>query len=151
MGLKLDQSLAGHSLNFCSIFTPKHFVGGRNCGSKVFWLSWCPCPFIGSLSWLQKLSAPPAPCLPRCCHVPTLMIMGWTSEPVSQPQLNVVLIGVVLVMVSVHNSKTLTKIYWVLFIFWDRASLLNMELIYWLGCLPMSSKVSPSPPLPCKL
>jgi hypothetical protein len=37
------------------------------------------------------------------------MIMDWTSEPVSQSQLNVVLVRVALVMVSVHNSKTLTK------------------------------------------
>jgi hypothetical protein len=38
-----------------------------------------------------------------------LIIMDRTSEPVSQPQLNVVLIRVVWVMVSVHCSKTLTK------------------------------------------
>jgi hypothetical protein len=44
-----------------------------------------------------EFSAPPSPCLPGCCHVPTLMIMAWTSEPVSQPQLNVVLIRVALV------------------------------------------------------
>ena len=31
-----------------------------------------------------ELSAPPA-CLPRCCHVPTLTILYWTSEPVRQP------------------------------------------------------------------
>jgi hypothetical protein len=35
--------------------------------------------------------------------------MNWTSEPVSQPQLNVVLIRVALVMVSAHSSKALTK------------------------------------------
>ena len=35
--------------------------------------------------------------------------MHWASEPVNQPQLNVVLIQVTLVMVSVHSSKTLTK------------------------------------------
>ena len=57
-----------------------------------------------------ELSAPPAPCLPGRCHALTLMIMDRTSEPVSQPQLNVVLIRVALVMVSVHSSKTLTKI-----------------------------------------
>jgi hypothetical protein len=37
------------------------------------------------------------------------MIMDRTSEPVSQPQLNVVLVRLALVMVSVHSSKTLTK------------------------------------------
>ena len=36
--------------------------------------------------------------------------MDWTSEPVSQPQLYVVLIRVALVMVSVHSSKTLRQI-----------------------------------------
>jgi len=38
------------------------------------------------------------------------MIMDCTSEAVSQPQLNIVLIRVALVMVSVHSSKTLTNI-----------------------------------------
>ena len=55
------------------------------------------------------LSAPPAPCLPGCCHVLSLMILDWTSEPVNQPQLNVVLIRVASVVVSVHSSKNLTK------------------------------------------
>jgi hypothetical protein len=36
-----------------------------------------------------------------------LVIMDWTSEPVSQPQLNVVLSRVALVMVSAHSHKTL--------------------------------------------
>jgi hypothetical protein len=31
------------------------------------------------------------------------------SEPVCHPQLNVILVRVVLVMLSVHSSKTLTK------------------------------------------
>jgi hypothetical protein len=35
--------------------------------------------------------------------------MDRISEPVSQPQLNAVLISVALIMVFVHNSKTLTK------------------------------------------
>jgi len=35
--------------------------------------------------------------------------MDWTSEPVSQPQLNVVLMRVALVMLSVHSSKTLRQ------------------------------------------
>jgi hypothetical protein len=51
----------------------------------------------------------PAPCLPGYCHVPALIRMDRTSEPVSHPQLNVVLMRVTLVMVSVHSSKTLTK------------------------------------------
>ena len=56
-----------------------------------------------------ELSASRALCLPRCCYAPTLMIMDRTSDPISQPQLNVVLIRVAMVMVSVHNNKTLTK------------------------------------------
>ena len=35
-----------------------------------------------------EFSAPPTPCLPRWCHAPALMIIDWTSEPVSWPQLN---------------------------------------------------------------
>jgi len=42
-------------------------------------------------------------------HVPALMIIDRTSEPVSQPQLNVVLVGVALVLVFVHSSKCLSK------------------------------------------
>jgi hypothetical protein len=56
-----------------------------------------------------ELSVSPTPCLPGGYHVPTLMIMVWTSEPVSQPQLNVVFKRVALVMVSLHSSETLTK------------------------------------------
>ena len=56
-----------------------------------------------------ELSAPPASCLLECCYAPALMTMDETSEPVSQPQLNVVLIRIALVMVSVHRSKPLVK------------------------------------------
>jgi hypothetical protein len=38
-----------------------------------------------------------------------MMIMDETSETISQPQLNVLCIRVVLVMASLHNDKTLTK------------------------------------------
>jgi hypothetical protein len=38
-----------------------------------------------------------------------MMIIYWTSEHVRQPQLNIVLMSVVLVMVSVHSNKTLNK------------------------------------------
>ena len=38
--------------------------------------------------------------------------MDWTSEPVSQSQLNVLHIRVALLMVSVQSSKTLTKTRW---------------------------------------
>ena len=43
--------------------------------------------------------------------LPALMIMDRTSEPVSQTQLNVVLIRVALVMVSVHSFKTLRQLH----------------------------------------
>jgi hypothetical protein len=38
------------------------------------------------------------------------MIMEWTTEPVNQPQLNIIHTILALVMVSVHSSKTLTKV-----------------------------------------
>jgi hypothetical protein len=41
------------------------------------------------------------------CHARTLMIMNWTSESLSQPQLSIVLIRDDLVMVSAHTSKSL--------------------------------------------
>jgi hypothetical protein len=44
------------------------------------------------VDWDVELSAPPAPCLPGCCHVPAKKIMDWTSEPIRQPQLNVFLL-----------------------------------------------------------
>jgi hypothetical protein len=37
------------------------------------------------------------------------MIMDWTPESGGQPQLNVGLIRVALVVVSLHRNKTLTK------------------------------------------
>ena len=52
-----------------------------------------------------ELSAPPAPCLP-CSRLDD---NGLNLESISQPQLNVVLIRVALVMASVHSSKILTK------------------------------------------
>jgi len=39
--------------------------------------------------------------------LPTVMIMDWTSETVSQSQWNVFPLGVALVMVSLHSNKTL--------------------------------------------
>ena len=51
-----------------------------------------------------ELSAPPVPCLSGCFHSPALMIMDWTSEPINQPQLNVVLVRLALVMVSVSQK-----------------------------------------------
>jgi hypothetical protein len=44
--------------------------------------------------------------MPPCSHLDDNEL---TSGPVSQPQLNVVLIRVALVMISVHSSSTLTK------------------------------------------
>jgi hypothetical protein len=51
-----------------------------------------------------ELSAPPASCLPGCSMLFDLTIIDWTSEPVSQPQLNVVLIKAALVMMSGHSN-----------------------------------------------
>jgi hypothetical protein len=56
-----------------------------------------------------EISAPSEPCLHGHYHAPALMIMDWTSEPVSQVQLNAILLRVALVIVFVHSSKTLTK------------------------------------------
>jgi hypothetical protein len=42
IGLKLDQSLVGHTQNLCATFTPAHLAGRTNCSLKVLWLSWCP-------------------------------------------------------------------------------------------------------------
>jgi hypothetical protein len=79
-------------------------------GYKILILvAWKPVFFYQPSGEDIELSSPPAPCLPGCCHVPAMMIMDQTSEPVSQPQLDVVLIRVALVMVSAHSSKTLTK------------------------------------------
>jgi hypothetical protein len=52
-----------------------------------------------------ELSASSAPWLPGHCHAPALMITYWTYEPVSQSQLNVVLMRVALVMVSFYNNE----------------------------------------------
>jgi len=54
--------------------------------------------------WRCRTLSPPASCLPGCCHAPT-----WTSEPVSQLQLNVILIRIAWVMVSIHCCKTLRQ------------------------------------------
>jgi hypothetical protein len=56
----------------------------------------------------SEQEVPPVPYPPRCCHAPAMMIMDWTSEPVSQPQSNV-LIRVALVIVSSHSNETLSE------------------------------------------
>ena len=62
-------------------------------GFKTFLLAACKTV----LSYLPldqdvELLVPSMPCLNLCCHVSAFMIMYWTSEPISQPQLNVVLL-----------------------------------------------------------
>jgi len=83
-------------------------VGGSvsvGMGFKTLVLAaWKPVFCLPSVGDVELSAPPPTPCLPGCCHVPTLMIMDWASEPVSQPQLNVVLYRVALVMVSVHSN-----------------------------------------------
>jgi len=49
-----------------------------------------PSLFLASFRWKCRTLSSSAPFLPACCHAPTLMIMDWTSEPVNQPQLNVI-------------------------------------------------------------
>ena len=44
MGLKLDQTLVGHSLNLCSIFIPVHLVGRINFGLRF--CEWFGVPLI---------------------------------------------------------------------------------------------------------
>ena len=71
-----------------------------HCGCKL----WDPPPSCLKIafSWVPldqdvECSVPsPAPCLPGCCHAPAMMIIDWSSEPVSQPQLHIVLISVAL-------------------------------------------------------
>lgn len=65
MGLKLGQSLDGHSFNFCSIFTPVHHVCKRNFESKVFGMCLCLSCSIGSLFCLQEIAIS-ASILPLC-------------------------------------------------------------------------------------
>lgn len=57
MGLKLGQSLVGHSHNVCTTFTPAHLVGRTNCRLKVLWFGWCPSPYTRSLAWLQDMAS----------------------------------------------------------------------------------------------
>lgn len=42
VGLKLKQTLVGHSHKFCTTIVPAHLVGRTDCWSKVLWLGWCP-------------------------------------------------------------------------------------------------------------
>jgi hypothetical protein len=83
------------------------FVGGSvSCGDGQWDLS----PnhvgvslLLLALRWrCRTLSSSYTYTLLRCCHAPTVMIIDWTSEPVSQPQL---FIRVALVIVSVHSIK----------------------------------------------
>lgn len=74
MGLKLDQSLVGYFLNFCSIFTPAYLgiVGLRFCG----WLG-IPVPllevFPGYRRW--PFQVPYHPLLGALARVP--LIDSW--------------------------------------------------------------------------
>ena len=81
-------------------------IGLVGVGFKTLVLAaWKPVSSCLPLEQDVGLSAPSTPCLPGHCHAPALMIMDWTSELVSQPQLNVVLIRVALVTMSAHSSK----------------------------------------------
>ena len=52
-----------------------------------------------------ELSAPPAPCLPGCCHASCLEDNGMHLRTCKPDQLNVVLIRVALAMVSLHSNE----------------------------------------------
>lgn len=56
MGLRLGQSLVGHSHNLCDNFTPAHLVCKRKCRSKVMWLGWWLNFSTDSLVWLQEMA-----------------------------------------------------------------------------------------------
>ena len=58
-------------------------------------------------------------------------IIDWTSKPISQPQLNVVLLRVALYMVSVHSSKTLTKTHEQNAWYWDH----NVKVHFFLSLI----------------
>jgi hypothetical protein len=51
MDFQLGQLLVGHSLSFCSILAPVHFVG-RTC----LCVGCCPYPSTGSPAWLQEVA-----------------------------------------------------------------------------------------------
>jgi hypothetical protein len=50
VGLKLYQSLVGHSYKFSAIFTPEHLASRTNYSLKVLWLGWCPSSSTESLA-----------------------------------------------------------------------------------------------------
>ena len=96
-----------------------HCVGGL-WGLLAFMLhsvqkrpySWLPTKESRAACWSDRdveLPAPPAPCLPGCCHASTVMIMGWTSKTISQPQLNICLCKGCLDHMSLNRNKTQTK------------------------------------------
>jgi hypothetical protein len=55
MGLKLGQSLIGHSVSLCSIFVHE-LIGRTNFGSKVLWVDCCSYASTGRSAWLQEVS-----------------------------------------------------------------------------------------------
>lgn len=42
MGLKLNQTLVGHSHKFCTTIATLYLIGRTDCRSRVLWLSLCP-------------------------------------------------------------------------------------------------------------
>ena len=55
LGLKLDLSLVGYSLNFCSIFTLANLVGGNFVGWRCYGWVDVPIPPFEVLSWPGQL------------------------------------------------------------------------------------------------
>lgn len=56
MGLKLDQSLLGHSQKLWATFTLAHLAVRRNCRSTVLWLGWCPNSSMKVMPYCRKWS-----------------------------------------------------------------------------------------------
>lgn len=62
MGLKLDQSLVGHSPNLCHLYHTTHLVGMLNVSSEGLWLDWCSKPStenLGYRKWPEQALYPP--------------------------------------------------------------------------------------------
>jgi hypothetical protein len=85
--------ISGQHMGHWEIWWPRewHYLEVWPCWSDVLLWAWA---FLVLATWKPvfsclpldedvEFSAPPAPCLPRCCHALTLMIMDSTSEPVS--------------------------------------------------------------------
>ena len=88
MGLKLSQSLFGHSLCLWYIFVPAHLIGKMHFGSKILWLICVLFSPLGILPsyWRWPLQAAYPPLLGVSGRVPPLSPWGF-SVPTPVPGL----------------------------------------------------------------